>query len=52
MLAAVVRKFSDNLSIETVDDLTCPGNGVVLEVAACGVFRSNYHRWAVAHLSC
>lgn len=49
MRAAVVREFSDDLSIETVDDPACPDNGVVLEVAACGVCRSDYHGWTGAH---
>ena len=49
MRAAVVREFSEDLSIETVPDPTCPDNGVVLEVAACGVCRSDYHGWVGAH---
>lgn len=49
MRAAVVRDFNEDLSIETVDDPTCPENGVVLEVAACGVCRSDYHGWVGAH---
>nr|WP_217360621.1 alcohol dehydrogenase catalytic domain-containing protein [Ruegeria arenilitoris] len=47
--AAVVREFNEDLSIETVPDPTCPDNGVVLEVAACGVCRSDYHGWSGAH---
>ncbi|MEM6371716.1 MAG: zinc-binding dehydrogenase [Pseudomonadota bacterium] len=49
MRAAVVREFSEDLSIETVPDPDCPANGVVLEVAACGVCRSDYHGWVGAH---
>ncbi len=49
MRAAVVREFCEDLSIETVPDPTCPDNGVVLEVAACGVCRSDYHGWSGAH---
>lgn len=49
MRAAVVREFSEDLSIETVDDPICPDNGVVLEVAACGVCRSDYHGWTGGH---
>lgn len=45
MRAAVVRGYRQPLSIETVADPTCPENGVVLEVAACGVCRSDYHGW-------
>ncbi len=49
MRAAVVREFNEDLSIETVDDPACPDNGVVLEVAACGVCRSDYHGWTGGH---
>ncbi|MBY5933552.1 alcohol dehydrogenase catalytic domain-containing protein [Tateyamaria omphalii] len=49
MKAAVVRAFSEDLSIETVADPDCPDNGVVLEVAACGVCRSDYHGWTGEH---
>ena len=43
MRAAVVRDFYEDLSIEAVADPSCPTDGVVLEVAACGVCRSDYH---------
>lgn len=49
MRAAVVREFSEPLSIETVPDPSCPDNGVVLEVAACGVCRSDFHGWTGGH---
>ncbi|MEX0338981.1 MAG: zinc-binding dehydrogenase [Arenibacterium sp.] len=49
MRAAVVRNFNEDLSIETVDDPTCPTDGVVLEVSACGVCRSDYHGWTGEH---
>ena len=49
MRAAVVREFNADLSIETVEDPACPDNGVVLEVAACGVCRSDYHGWTGGH---
>lgn len=49
MRAAIVREFSKDLSIETVDDPDCPETGVVLEVAACGVCRSDYHGWVGEH---
>lgn len=49
MRAAVVRNFNEDLSIETVSDPSCPDNGVVLEVAACGVCRSDYHGWSGGH---
>ncbi|MEM6665157.1 MAG: zinc-binding dehydrogenase [Pseudomonadota bacterium] len=49
MRAAVVRDFNEDLVIETVDDPACPDNGVVLEVAACGVCRSDHHGWIGHH---
>jgi D-arabinose 1-dehydrogenase-like Zn-dependent alcohol dehydrogenase len=49
MRAAVVREFNEDLSIEAVPDPDCPENGVVLEVAACGVCRSDYHGWVGKH---
>lgn len=49
MRAAVVRTFNEDLSIETVPDPVCPEDGVVLEVAACGVCRSDYHGWTGEH---
>lgn len=49
MRAAVVRDFNEDLSIETVPDPECPENGVVLEVAACGVCRSDFHGWVGEH---
>lgn len=49
MKAAVVREFNEDLSIESVSDPVCPDNGVVLEVAACGVCRSDFHGWTGGH---
>jgi len=49
MRAAVVREFNQDLSLETVDDPACPDTGVVLEVASCGVCRSDYHGWTGGH---
>lgn len=49
MRAAVVRNFHEDLSLETVADPVCPENGVVLQVAACGVCRSDFHGWTGGH---
>lgn len=49
MHAAVVREFNADLSIETVPDPDCPETGVILEVAACGVCRSDFHGWVGTH---
>ena len=49
MRAAVVREFNEDLSIETLSDPICPDDGVVLEVEACGVCRSDFHGWTGGH---
>lgn len=49
MKAAVLENFEADLSIEDVKDPICPSNGVVLEVLACGVCRSDYHGWVGEH---
>jgi len=49
MRAAVVRGFGEDLSIEDVADPPCPEDGVVLEVAACGICRSDHHGWSGEH---
>lgn len=49
MRAAVMRGFREDMALETVPDPDCPDTGVVLEVAACGVCRSDYHGWTGGH---
>lgn len=49
MRAAVVREYNQDLSIENVPDPACPDNGVVLQVAACGICRSDHHGWVGKH---
>ncbi|QXT40286.1 zinc-dependent alcohol dehydrogenase family protein [Gymnodinialimonas ceratoperidinii] len=49
MRAAIVEEFHGDLALEEVADPTCPDDGVVLEVAACGVCRSDYHGWTGGH---
>ncbi|MEM7521336.1 MAG: zinc-dependent alcohol dehydrogenase family protein [Pseudomonadota bacterium] len=45
MKAAVLRKFGDEITLETVADPDCPPDGVIVEVKACGVCRSDHHTW-------
>ena len=45
MKAAVLTEFDGPLLVETVPDPTCPPDGVVVEVRACGVCRSDHHAW-------
>jgi len=49
MRAAVLREYNQDLSIEEVPDPTCPEDGVVLKVMACGVCRSDWHGWTGEH---
>ena len=49
MRAAMIRNFNEDLSIERVSEPTCPDNGVVLKVEACGVCRSDFHGWTGHH---
>jgi alcohol dehydrogenase len=49
MRAAVLREYNADLSLEDVADPACPEDGVVLEVLACGVCRSDWHGWVGEH---
>jgi alcohol dehydrogenase len=46
MRAAMMHSFSAPLSLETVDDPVCADDGVVVEVRATGVCRSDWHAWS------
>lgn len=48
MKAAVFRAFNGPIAVETVPDPPCPADGVVVEVRACGVCRSDHHAWVGA----
>ena len=45
MKAAFFRQFKQPLSVEQVTDPAPSASGVVLEVAACGICRSDWHGW-------
>lgn len=49
MRAAVLRAYNEDLSLEDVPEPTCPEDGVVLKVLACGVCRSDWHGWVGEH---
>jgi alcohol dehydrogenase len=49
MRAAVLREYRRPPVVEEVADPDCPPDGVVLEVAACGVCRSDWHGWVGEH---
>jgi alcohol dehydrogenase len=46
MRAAMMRSFSAPLVVEAVDDPVCGDDGVVVEVRATGVCRSDWHAWS------
>lgn len=48
MKAAVLNRFAAPLSFETVADVECPKDGVIIRVKACGVCRSDHHAWVGA----
>ncbi|MDF0602362.1 zinc-dependent alcohol dehydrogenase family protein [Psychromarinibacter sp. C21-152] len=45
MRAAVLTAYRDPLEMGEAPDPVCPADGVVLEVLACGVCRSDWHAW-------
>ena len=45
MRAAVFREYGGSLSVEEVPDPAPPRDGVVVEVGATGICRSDWHAW-------
>lgn len=45
MKALIIESFQQNPSIQTVPDPTSPQDGVVIEVKATGLCRSDWHGW-------
>ncbi|MEO0389680.1 MAG: alcohol dehydrogenase catalytic domain-containing protein [Pseudomonadota bacterium] len=48
MRAALLTEFHAPLSIERVPEPECPPDGVVLQILACGICRSDWHAWTGA----
>ncbi len=48
MRAAVLTGWREDLALTEVPDPSCPDDGVVLRVLACGVCRSDWHAWTGA----
>ncbi|MEL7092921.1 MAG: alcohol dehydrogenase catalytic domain-containing protein [Pseudomonadota bacterium] len=48
MRAALLTSYRAPLEIGSVPDATCPANGVLVEVLACGICRSDWHAWTGA----
>lgn len=45
MKAALLNAVGEPITIESVADLECPREGVIVQVHACGVCRSDLHTW-------
>ena len=45
MRAAVLTGWRQPLELRDLPDPKCPADGVVLEVLACGICRSDWHAW-------
>ena len=48
MKAATLTQYRAPLEVVTVPDPDCPVDGVVLDVLACGICRSDWHAWTGA----
>lgn len=48
MKAALFETFRQPLAIRDVPDPACPADGVIVEIKACGVCRSDHHSWSGA----
>ncbi|MCL2467963.1 MAG: alcohol dehydrogenase catalytic domain-containing protein [Micrococcales bacterium] len=46
MRAILVRRFGQPASVESIDEPACPSDGVVVQVEATGVCRSDWHAWS------
>ena len=46
MKAAVFDSYRSPLEIRDVPDPSCPRDGVILKIEACGVCRSDHHGWS------
>lgn len=45
MRAVVMNAFREPMTLEELPDPACPPDGVILESAACGICRSDWHSW-------
>ncbi|WP_373352766.1 zinc-binding dehydrogenase [Pseudoroseicyclus sp. CXY001] len=49
MRAAIIEAYRAPLALVTRPEPTCPDDGVVLKVLACGICRSDWHAWTGEH---
>ena len=47
MKAAVYREFGGPIRVENIPIPTCPVDGVVVQVGACGVCRSDWRKFVL-----
>lgn len=45
MKAAIFESYNSDLEVRDIAEPDCPTDGVVVEVRACGVCRSDWHAW-------
>ena len=46
MRAALIEEFGKSPRVSDVPDPKCPPDGVLVEIKACGVCRSDHHAWS------
>lgn len=46
MRATLLEAYRSPLTVQNVKDPTCPRDGAIVRVKACGVCRSDHHAWA------
>lgn len=46
MKAALLTDFKNDLDLTHISDPDCPCDGVIIELRACGVCRSDHHAWS------
>ena len=45
MKAAIFESYNSDLEVRDIAEPDCPADGVVVDVRACGVCRSDWHAW-------
>jgi len=45
MQAVLLQHFNGPLTLSEVPEPECPDDGVIIDIAACGVCRSDHHAW-------
>jgi len=45
MRAAIFEQFNGPIPVVEIAEPECPGDGVIVEIKACGICRSDWHGW-------